>query len=642
MTAPVVRVEEHDRLAWVTIDNPPVNATSAMVRKGLLDAVRAVATMDVRAAVLRCAGRTFVAGGDIREFDAPPVKPDLPDIVRAIEDCPVPWIAAMHGSAYGGGLEIALGCAYRVATGETAFALPEVKLGIVPGAGGTQRLPRLVGTKCALEMATTGEPVSAEAFLAAGGLDAILPDLEDRTLTAFALGLTGRPEATRLRRIPAPDPAWWAKRERAVKRRAGGQESPLCIFQLVQLASRVPFDAGQSEERSRHLALRQSEQSRALRHIFFAERKAAKPAAIAGHKPRPLRSVAVVGAGPAARSLAEDARAGGLEVSLVESAEGLATAAVRPPDLAIVAGVEEPDGMRRTLRRLAEAAGPQAILSVCAGRLHPSRIFEGAPGRNPCLALHCGAVERRSSLLEIMAAPDTTAEVAATGVALARRLSRTPVVSCGRPGFAGGFVGVRLERAVRRQAEDLLAEGALPQEIDAAWAEFGVPMGILSAEDAAGLQPLDMDPGDARHRGIRGALVAAGRLGRHSGKGWYRYEPGDPTALPDPEVEAMIREQARKRGIEPRRLGAEEICRRLLAVLINEGARALEEGSVPDGAFIDVVAVVGHGFPRWRGGPMYHATLVGMDRVAGWMDEVVAGSPPGAWTVSDTLREAAK
>ena len=642
MTAPVVRVEEHERLAWVTIDNPPVNATSAAVRKGLWDAVRAVATMDVRAAVLRCAGRTFVAGGDIREFDAPPVKPDLPDIVRAIEDCPLPWIAAMHGSAYGGGLEIALGCAYRVATAGATFALPEVKLGIVPGAGGTQRLPRLVGTKCALEMATTGEPVSAEAFLAAGGLDAILPDLEDRTLTAFALGLTGRPEATRLRRIPAPDPAWWVEREQAVKRRAGGQESPLCNFQLVQLASRTPFDAGQSEERSRHLALRQSEQSRALRHIFFAERKAAKPPAVAGHRPRALRCVAVVGSGPAARGLAEDLRAGGLEVNLAESAEELATAAGRPPDLAIVAGAEEPEGMRRTLRRLADAAGPQAILSLCPGRLGLSRIFEGVAGQTPCLALHCGAAERRSNLLEIMAAPDTPADVAATGVVLARRLSRTPVLSCAGPGFARGFVGVRLERALRRQAEDLVVAGALPQEVDAAWAEFGVPMGLFAAEDAAGLETLDMDSGDVRHRGIRGALVESGRLGRDGGKGWYRYGPGDPTALPDPEVEALIREQACKHGIERRSFDTDEICHRLLAVLIDEGARVVEEGVVPDGAFVDVVAVVGHGFPRWRGGPMYHGARVGMDRVAGWMDEVVAGSPSGAWTVSNTLREAAE
>ena len=641
MTVPVVRVEKHDRLAWVTIDNPPVNATSAAVRKGLWDAVLSVGAMTVRATVLRCAGRTFVAGGDIREFDAPPVKPDLPDIVRAIEDCPVPWIAAMHGAAYGGGLEIALGCAYRIATREATFALPEVKLGIVPGAGGTQRLPRLVGTELALEMATTGEPVSAEAFLAEGGLDAILSDLEDRTLTAFILGLTGRPEVTRLRRISGPDPAWWAEREAAVKQRAGGQRSPLCNFQLVQLASRTPFDAGQSEERSLHLALRQSHQSRALRHIFFAERKAAKPATIAGHKPRALRSVAVVGAGPVARRFAEDARAGGLEVRLVESAEGLAMGA-RPPDLALVAGAEEPDGVRCTLHHLADAVGPEAILSVCLGRLDVSRLFEGVPDRNRCLVLHSGAPERRSNLLEIMVAPDTPANVAATGVALARRLSRTPVLSCAGLGFKGGFVGVRLERAVRRQAENLLAEGALPQEIDAAWTEFGVPMGIFAAEDAAGLEPLDMEPGGACHREIRGALVAAGRLGRHSGKGWYRYDPGDPTALPDPEVEAMIREHARKRGIERRRLDRDEICRRLLAVLIDEGARVVEEGGVPDGAFVDVVAVVGHGFPSWRGGPVYHGMQVGMDRVAGWMDEVVAGSPSGAWTVSDTLREAAE
>ena len=637
MTVPVVRVEERDRLAWVTIDNPPVNATSAAVRKGLWEAVRGVGTMNVHAVVLRCAGRTFVAGGDIREFDAPPVKPDLPDIVRAIEDCRVPWIAAMHGSIFGGGLEIALGCAYRVATGAATFALPEVKLGIVPGAGGTQRLPRLVGTELALEMATTGEPVSAEAFLAASGLDDVLSDLEDRTLISFALGLTGRPQATRLRGISAPDPAWWAGREAAVKQRAGGQRSPLRNFQLVQLATRAPFDAGQTEERSLHLELRQSQQSRALRHIFFAERKAAKPAAIARHRPRTLRSVAVVGAGPTACGLAEDAREGGLEVRLAGSLEGLATAAWSP-DLAIVVGAEEPDEVRCTLRRLADAAGPQAILSICSRRLDLSRVFEGVPDRSRCLALYCGAAERRTKLLEIMVAPATRADVASTGVTLARRLSRTPVLSCGR----AEFVGLRLEKAVRRQAEDLLAEGALPHEIDAAWGVFGVPMGVFESEDAAGLEPLGTELDGTRHLGIREALLEAGRLGLRGGKGWYRYDRGDPTALPDPEVEAMIREHARKRGIQRRRLGADEICRRLLAVLINEGARVVEEGVVPDGACVDVVEVVGHGFPRWRGGPMYHGMKVGMDRVAGWMDEVVARSRPGSWAVSNTLREAAK
>ncbi len=547
-----VKAERHDGVAWVTIDNPPVNATSAPVRQGLMDAVAEVASWPVRVAILRCAGRTFVAGGDISEFDAPPVPPDLPDIVRRIEDCPVPWIAALQGSVFGGGLEIALGCAWRVALPTTRFALPEVNLGIVPGAGGTQRLPRLVGPELALEMATTGRPVSAKTFHAAGGLDAVLPDLDETTLAAFADGLGERPAPVRDRAVAMPRAAWWRREKDRVEGAAAGAVAPMENLGLIARAAEVPFDTGQSEERARHLALRTSEQSRALCHIFFAERRAARAPNGAGGKPPRLSNIFLPGTNPLAERLASDISAAGLQARRAPVSDV-------SPDLVLVSGPGD--------RRLSDRAD---IPVVKAQDIGPDTVPAGGEGDVVIgLAPSCAG-----SLAEIVAHPKAPAASVAAALQLAKRLDCVPAFTTPKRAYLSG----RLLRAMERHAGNLVTG---QDRLAAAWRAFG------------------------------GASFAL------------------PQVAPAPS------------GTEPTANGSgtedSAALNRLLAILINEGALALEEGCVADPASIDVVAVTACGFPRWRGGPMHYADTVGIGQVSEWMEDVMR-EWPGSWQPSELLR----
>ena len=654
-----VTVERRGDVAWVTIDNPPVNVTSTAVRAGLLDAVGRVA--GARVAVLACAGATFVSGGDMAEFDAPPAPPDLPDVVRALEDSAVPFVASLHGSVLGGGWELAMGCAWRVAAPGTRFGLPEVHVGLVPGAGGTQRAPRLIGAGPALRL-VQGETIGAEEMLAAGGLDAI-GDVE-----SFLADLPPRPRPIRLR--PAPDDLRRVLEEArpAIARRARGQASPLHALDALGWAA-LPFDEGQPRERDLHLALRASDESRALRHVFFAERAAARPAAIRGATPRDIRRVAVAGGGLMGTGIATALLSAGLSVTLIERDAGAAEAAraridanldgavkrgkldadgrarhmaaltcatdygtASDHDLAIEAVFEDIATKRTVFRALAAAMPHDALLATNTSYLDPRDIFDGVPTPERCLGLHFFSPAHVMKLLEIVALPATSADTLATAFALAKRLRKVAVLA----GICDGFIGNRMLAAYRRAAEYLLLDGATPAQVDAAMRGFGMAMGPFEAQDMAGLQiaqanrrrqDATRDPAE-RYSRLGDLLCESGRTGQRAGKGWHRYDGR--TARPDPDVEALIAGESARLGLRRRPFTETEIQTRLLAILANEGARIVAEGIAEDAAAIDVVQVNGYGFPRWRGGPVFAARSIDVRAALDAADADSPGSFPRA------------
>ncbi|MEQ9695379.1 FAD-dependent oxidoreductase [Shimia sp. SDUM112013] len=666
----VVTVTHQDDVAWVEINNPPVNATSTAVRQGLADAVQAV--QGARVAVLTCAGRTFVAGGDMSEFDAPPVEPHLPDVVQMIEDSPVPFIAAMHGNVLGGGFEIAMGCAWRIAVAGTGFGLPEVNVGLIPGAGGTQRLPRLIGMDAAIDIACSGKIIKADEMLALGGIDIVAEDLNS-AVAAFVASLPERPVGVSARAVPAFDSALIDTKRTALVKRAKGQQSPLENLTALQWAL-APFAEGQPKERARHLELRQSAESRALRHAFFAERVVAKPDAIKGAEPRQIDSLVVVGGGLMGAGIATSALNSGLSVTLIErDAEAAATAETRvhgllegavkrgkmtaeafearkaafraasdyaaaaSAPLAIEAVFEDVDVKREVFQKLSAVMDKNAILATNTSYLDPMLIFGGIENQSRCLGLHFFSPAHIMKLLEIVKTPHTSAEVLATGFALGKRLRKVSVLS----GICDGFIGNRILAAYRRAADYLLADGALPYQVDAAMRKVGVPMGPYEMQDLTGLQiawanrkrqAATRDPKE-RYVTIADQLCEMDRLGQRTGKGWYRYEEGNRTPQRDPEVEDLIVKYSADHGIIRRDFSDEDISGRLLAVMANEGAQIVAEGIAERPADVDMVKIHGYGFPRWRGGPMQYATEIGWQKSQEFMQLVVEESPD-SWKIA--------
>jgi 3-hydroxyacyl-CoA dehydrogenase len=672
MAAPVSVRREGD-VAVVTIDNPPVNATSQPVRAGLMDAVAEVAAMRVRAAVVACTGRTFVAGGDVSEFDRESVPPHLPDVYNAIEASPVPWCAALHGTVLGGGLELALACAWRVAAPGTRFGLPEVKLGLIPGAGGTQRLPRLIGTERAARIAATGDPVGTGEMLDWGGIDAVL---DGELVPAAIAWLDGRarPLATGARSAAPADLSALAAE---IAKRARGETAPARALEAVGWAATLPLDEGLRRERATFLELKAGPQSRALRHAFFAERAVMKPAAIEGVRPRPAGSVAVVGGGLMGAGIAASCLAADLPVVLIERDAAAAEAArnrvagildgavkrgkataeetaarldrlvttddyarAAQADLAVEAVFEDLATKRTVFERLAAVLRPDAILATNTSYLDPLAIAAGLPGPERVLGLHFFSPAHVMRLVEIVRTPATAPEVLGAGFALAKRLGKTGVLS----GTCDGFIGNRMLSAYRRQADYMLADGALPQEVDEAMRAFGMPMGPYELQDLTGLQiayanrrrqDATRDPAE-RYVPIADRLVEAGRTGQAAGRGWYRYADGRRPER-DPEVEALVVAYSAEAGRTRRSFEPAEIAARLMAAMVNEGALILQEGIAENADAIDVVKMLGYGFPRWRGGPMFWARETGLGTVRDAMGRVLEQSP-GAWRVADMLR----
>ncbi len=671
-----VTVWKDGDIAWVTIDNPPVNATSQAVRAGLESAVEAVKGATL--AVLKCAGKTFVAGGDMSEFDGPALLPHLPDVVQMIEDSEVPFLALLHGNVLGGGFEIAMGCAWRFAAPGTRFGLPEVNVGLIPGAGGTQRAPRLVGMETAIEMACNGRMYTAEDLLPLGGVDRIEDDLE-AAARAFAADLPERPVAVSARDGVALSSETYEKSRVEIAKKAKGQQAPLLNLEALQWVA-LPFAEGQPKERARHLEMRAGAESKALRYAFFAERQVSKPKAIAGASPREINHVAVVGGGLMGAGIATSCLGAGLQVTLIErSAEDAEAAKSRVEslvggalsrgkitqdqydariaafravdsyaeasgaDLAIEAVFENLKVKQQVFAALAEHLSPDAILATNTSYLDPREIFADVPNKARCLGLHFFSPAHIMRLVEIVNTPETDPDVLATGFALGRRLKKVTVLS----EICDGFIGNRMLSAYRREAEYLLADGALPHQVDAAMRGFGMPMGPFELQDLTGLQiawanrkrqAATRDPKE-RYEKIADTLCEQGRLGQRSGKGWYDYAPGSRTPERSPEVEQLITDYSAARGIARRDYSEDEIRDRLMAVYANEGARIVEEGIAEDDAAVDMVKQYGYGFPRWRGGPMHYAGQNGWATVARTM-QMVAEESPESWILAKRLTDA--
>jgi 3-hydroxyacyl-CoA dehydrogenase len=629
---------------------------------------------DSRVAVLTCAGHTFIAGGDMTEFDAPPQLPHLPDVVQQLEDSAVPFIALMHGNVLGGGLEVAMGCAWRIAAPGTKFGLPEVNVGLIPGAAGTQRTPRLVGMEAAIDLACSGKILAAENMLDLGGIDAIANGDLKQAARDFIANLPERPLAISQRTVPEFDPDLIETKRAELTKRAKGQQSPLENLAALQWALE-PFETGQPKERARHLELRHSPESRALRHAFFAERIVAKPDAIKGAEPRDIAHCAVVGGGLMGAGIATAMLTAGYTVTLIErdadaanaaedrvfnlldgavkrgkmSAEKMASAmlgfeavdtyaAAAKADLAIEAVFEDLDVKKAVFASLAANMRDDAILATNTSYLDPALIFEGIENQGRCIGLHFFSPAHVMKLLEIVKTPDSSPETIATGFALGKRLRKVSVLS----GICDGFIGNRMLTAYRRQADYMLADGAMPHQIDAAMRKFGMPMGPYELQDLTGLQiawanrkrqAATRDPQE-RYVTIADQLCEVDRLGQRSGKGWHTYEEGNRKPVRDEKVEALIREYSSQNGITRRDFTDEEIAGRLMAVLANEGALIVEAGIAERDADVDMVKLHGYGFPRWRGGPMNYANEIGWHVSKEFM-QAVAEESPGSWKRAD-------
>ncbi|SFO82209.1 short chain enoyl-CoA hydratase [Cohaesibacter marisflavi] len=649
----VVRLRRAGDIAIVTVDNPPVNALSVALRQGLLDAVEdCEADEAVRAVVLQCAGRTFIAGADVREFGKPPQPPHLPDVVARIEGARKPWIAAIHGTALGGGFEVAMGCRFRVAAPDAKVGLPEVTLGIVPGASGTVRTARLAGVASAVELVTSGRPWKADKALSAGLLDGVVAgNLEDEAI-AFARAALDRPlpEVASERPVEPMPEAFWQEAKKAVAK--AGHQAPVKALELIRQGSELPFSDAMAKEREAFLTLRQSDEAAALRHVFFAERAAGRPDALRFVTPRQVHTVGVIGGGTMGAGIAAALRLAGLPVVLIErdqaaldrgmdtlstlfdgavkrgklDAKGKAEcmdgvtgsvdySALVPCDLVIEAVFEEIGVKRSVFAELVLHCRPDAILATNTSYLDPRSIAEGLPNPERFIGLHFFSPAHIMKLLEIVPVTETAEEVLASAFALARQLGKMPV----KAGICEGFIGNRILKRYRSEAETLLLDGVAIADIDQAMRSFGFRMGPFEAQDLGGLDIAFLQREGARAAGkdvpetLGDILVKAGRKGQKTGGGWYDYNKGDRTPRPSDAVAQLLK--GRMKAQKPMPLDA--ISSHLITAMAREGQALLEEGIAGQPSDIDLVEIHGYGFPRWKGGPMFWAERMGLTNLAG-------------------------
>lgn len=670
------RVE--DRIAVLTVDNPPVNALSHSVRVGLVEGIYAAeADPDVDAVVIMAAGRTFPAGADISEFGAPPSEPWLPEVCDRIEDCRKPVVAALHGTALGGGFELALAAHYRLASETASVGLPEVTLGILPGAGGTQRAPRLAGAEGALDLMLSGRPVSADKAAELGLVDGVVEgDLESAALSyAEALVAEGAgPRRTRDATTGFADSTRFmevvAQRKKIVA--AFPVEAPRRIVDCVEAALILPFETGLAYERAAFEDLVSSDQSAALRHMFFAERRASKFPGLDSVSARKLERIGVVGGGTMGSGIAVALLGAGFEVTLLERnvatleagvkrivdtldrqvKRGRITAQTRETlldglegaldyammgtaDLVIEAVFEDLEAKKSVFAALDKAMRPGAILATNTSYLDVDLLAAGTDREAEVIGLHFFAPANVMRLLEIVVGSETAPDVVATALALARRLGKTPV----RSEVSDGFVANRMLVAYRKAADELLEDGATVAQVDEAMRAFGFPLGPFQVADLSGLDiswarrkrlAPTRDPAE-RYVAIGDLLCEAGRFGQKTGRGYYAYEEGGRVGVEDPEVTRIIEAERARKGITPQEFARDEISRRCLLAMANEGARIVEEGVALRPSDIDVAMVHGFAFPRWRGGPMKWADLTGLFKVKRALEELVE-EDPALWT----------
>jgi 3-hydroxyacyl-CoA dehydrogenase len=645
-----VSVAHQGDVAIVLIDNPPVNAASHAVRAGLVAAIAAV-NDDPQAAsiVLACSGATFVAGADIRELGAPAKPPFLTDVALAIEESAKPVVAALHGTALGGGFELALAAHARIAEPSAQFGLPEVKLGIVPGAGGTQRLPRLAGMAKAIEIASTGRRVPASEGLALGIIDRLADGDLIAASVAYARELAGQePRRTGRLAVPAFDDAVIAAQIAAVREKARGQDAPEAAARAVRMAADLPLGEGLARERSRFLELVASDQASALRYVFAAERQAGRAPGLEGTTPRRVETVGIVGAGLMGAGIAVAFANAGFRVRAVERDQPSADSglgrvealygrmvksgriseaekalrlnrvqlftdrtAVSDCDLVIEAVFDDLSVKQELFASLSSIVRPDAVLATNTSYLDPNAIAAVVDDPSRFLGLHFFSPANIMRLLEVVRTDAVAPDVLATGLAVAKRLGKVAVVS----GVCEGFIGNRIFTAYRRECDRMLEEGALPHQIDAALEAFGFPMGPYAVNDLAGLDiswARRKRHATTQHAAHRYALIAdrlceAGRFGQKAGKGYYGYETGRKEV--NAQVTALVEAVSREKGIVRRTFDADEIVSKVMAAITEEGQAILAEGIASRASDIDLVMINGYGYPAWRGGPMFQAGL---------------------------------
>ncbi|OYU47595.1 MAG: 3-hydroxyacyl-CoA dehydrogenase [Rhizobiales bacterium PAR1] len=661
-------------IALIEIDNPPVNATSRAVRQGLLDAIIAAeANARVAAIVIAGAGKTFVAGGDITEFGKPPMEPHLPDVMNRIEATQKPVVVAWHGTALGGGCELGLAAHARVIAPTGQLGLPEVKLGLVPGAGGTQRLPRLIGLSTAIGVITSGRMINAKEALAMGLADQIAEGDLRVAAIAHARSLIGK----LLRRtgelpVPAFDSATIEKETAAVTKRARGQHAPVEGARLARLAAEVPVLDGMKDERATFLRLMKGEQSEALRYVFFAEREVAKRPEIPAGSARLVQKIGVIGAGTMGAGIAIAFLDAGHDVTVIETTddaltrgreriEGLyarsvtsgrlteaakaerlrratfstALASLSDVDLVIEAVFEEMTVKTELFTKLDSIVRPDCMLATNTSYLDLDAMAAALKDPSRLVGLHFFSPANVMKLLEIVRGAKTAPEVLATALAVGKRLKKVAVVS----GVCDGFIGNRILAKYRAQCEFMLEEGALPQDIDGALEAYGFAMGPFAVSDLAGLdiswarrkRLAPTRPASERYVPIADRICEMGRFGQKTGAGWYRYVEGKRQV--DPEIEALVKAHAAAKGLPQRRFTPEEIVTRVLVTMANEGAKIVEEGISARPLDVDIVLLNGYGFPAHRGGPMFQADRMGWSKVVEVMSAIEASDGP-PYTVS--------
>jgi 3-hydroxyacyl-CoA dehydrogenase len=680
-----------DGVAVITLNNPPVNGLGSVLRPGIMDGIKkAQADPAVKALVLIGSAKAFSGGADIREFNTPKmgVPPSLPEINDAQDAFPKPMIAAIGGFALGGGLELALGCHYRVALPKSQLGLPEVKLGLLPGSGGTQRLPRLVGATQAVQMMTTGNSVPAEKALGLGLVDEIVAgDLLEGAL-GFAKKLLATGKGPRRIRdltvkVEGETKAFFERARAEVGKASRGFPAPLEIVACVEAAASKPFDEGRKEERQRFQKLVEGNESKALRHMFFSERQTSKIPDVPEDTPvRAIKKAAVIGAGTMGGGITMSLVSAGIPTTLIEMKQdaldrGVATirknyaatvakgrlkqeamdqcmslitpaldlAATKDADIVIEAVFERMDVKQDIFRKLDAIAKPGAILASNTSTLDVNAIAAVTKRPQDVIGTHFFSPANVMRLLEVVRGAKTGKDVLATTMKLGKAIRKLPVVS----GVCDGFIGNRMIEKYGQQSLFLLDEGCSPEQVDAAAKKWGLAMGPFTMGDMAGLD-IGWEIRKRRYAErpnfvyskVGDRICEAGRYGQKTAKGWYRYEAGNRTPIPDPEAAAIIAAYRKEIGVAPRQIGDEEIIERLIYALVNEAAYILEEGIALRASDIDMVYLTGYGFPMYRGGPMFYADTVGLPKVLAAIEKFQKGYQGAVWKPAPLLVKLAR
>jgi len=683
-----VTTEHYGDIAIVTVDNPPVNALSQAVRAGLASAVeQANVEPEIKAVILICSGRTFIAGADIREFNRPPEPPHLPDVITSIEASKKLFIAAIHGTALGGGLEVALGCHHRIARADASVGFPEVNLGLIPGATGTQRLPRVAGVQVALDMMVSGRPVRAGKAKISGVIDEVVEEGElVDAAKAYARKLIdggGAPRRVCDLTVDPVELVIFDDFRKKIAKKTRGLVAPEQIIRCVERSLSVPFDEAVAQERKSFLACRESEQSAALRHVFFAERIVGKvPDLKEGTQERKTGTMAVIGAGTMGAGIAYSGLTAGMQVILLDNdeaglgrgqatikalfeggmsrgrvteqgmADGLARLRttqnypdIADVDLVIEAVFENMAIKKEVFSKLDKVVRPGAILATNTSTLDIDQIAGATRRPEDVVGLHFFSPAHVMRLVEIVRGSETSQDVVATALSFSKQLRKMGVVV----GNCFGFVGNRMLYSYGRESQLLLLEGAAPEQIDAALTNFGMAMGPHAVGDLAGLdvgykvrsERTDL-PDDPRFYRIANVLSEMGRFGQKTGKGMYLYEDGSRVPVSDPEVQELINNEAKALDIKQRSIDENEIVERCIYGLIVEGARIIEEEIVYRSSDIDLVWINGYGFPRFRGGPMFYADHLGVDKVYAKVRDFSERFGPLYWEPPKLLQELAE